>query len=153
MKAARRNDPCPCGSGKKYKNCCYHTNYNAAVAPKKTIHFTQPRAAAQITSIDAIPTHNTSGLRPEITPEQMMALCLDEIYKLLASERVGMTKDLIDAVLREMDIVPTFTYRQIAERMEKDGRFSVFKGQICSLKGTDPVTLMGQKLHPGPSEN
>ena len=20
---ARRNDPCPCGSGKKYKHCCY----------------------------------------------------------------------------------------------------------------------------------
>lgn len=19
----RRNDPCPCGSGKKFKNCCY----------------------------------------------------------------------------------------------------------------------------------
>lgn len=19
----KRNDPCPCGSGKKYKNCCY----------------------------------------------------------------------------------------------------------------------------------
>jgi hypothetical protein len=22
-KGASRNDPCPCGSGKKYKNCCY----------------------------------------------------------------------------------------------------------------------------------
>jgi hypothetical protein len=22
MKTLRRNDPCPCGSGKKYKHCC-----------------------------------------------------------------------------------------------------------------------------------
>ena len=22
MATARRNDPCPCGSGRKYKNCC-----------------------------------------------------------------------------------------------------------------------------------
>ena len=22
-----RNDPCPCGSGKKYKNCCLDKNY------------------------------------------------------------------------------------------------------------------------------
>ena len=22
----RRNDPCPCGSGKKYKNCCLHVD-------------------------------------------------------------------------------------------------------------------------------
>ena len=30
-----RNDPCPCGSGKKYKNCCINTgNYNKLV-PKK----------------------------------------------------------------------------------------------------------------------
>jgi len=23
-----RNDPCPCGSGKKYKNCCLRTQSN-----------------------------------------------------------------------------------------------------------------------------
>lgn len=23
-KKPERNDPCPCGSGKKYKNCCQH---------------------------------------------------------------------------------------------------------------------------------
>ena len=23
-KRISRNDPCPCGSGKKYKKCCYH---------------------------------------------------------------------------------------------------------------------------------
>jgi hypothetical protein len=149
MNAARRNDPCPCGSGKKYKNCCYRVNYVQAAAKKKMVHFTQPEGfttSTQITSFDAIPTHNKNGLRPEITSEQMMDLCLDEIHKLLAAERVGMTKDLVDAVLHAMDIVPTFTYRQIAARMEDDGRFSVFKGQICSLKGADPVTLMAQKL-------
>ncbi|MEZ4236525.1 MAG: SEC-C metal-binding domain-containing protein [Myxococcota bacterium] len=27
----RRNDPCPCGSGKKYKKCCYDA---AWVAPE-----------------------------------------------------------------------------------------------------------------------
>ena len=26
---AKRNDPCPCGSGKKYKNCCIHQNRSA----------------------------------------------------------------------------------------------------------------------------
>ena len=24
LSAAGRNDPCPCGSGKKYKKCCLH---------------------------------------------------------------------------------------------------------------------------------
>ena len=44
----RRNEPCPCGSGKKYKNCCYPDKTHAwktagshespvfTVKPKKT---------------------------------------------------------------------------------------------------------------------
>ena len=30
MIAINRNDPCPCGSGKKYKKCCYLTTHDAA---------------------------------------------------------------------------------------------------------------------------
>lgn len=26
IKLPNRNDPCPCGSGKKYKNCCMETD-------------------------------------------------------------------------------------------------------------------------------
>ncbi len=26
MEKVGRNDPCPCGSGKKYKKCCEHRN-------------------------------------------------------------------------------------------------------------------------------
>jgi len=33
MSAPNRNEPCPCGSGKKYKHCCLN---NAAAAPKTT---------------------------------------------------------------------------------------------------------------------
>jgi tetratricopeptide (TPR) repeat protein len=28
-----RNDPCPCGSGKKYKHCCFEKDRAAALAP------------------------------------------------------------------------------------------------------------------------
>ena len=28
-KTIGRNDPCPCGSGKKYKNCCYNKDHQA----------------------------------------------------------------------------------------------------------------------------
>ena len=33
-----RNDPCPCGSGKKYKKCCGATIPIAAIAPASTTH-------------------------------------------------------------------------------------------------------------------
>ena len=30
-----RNDPCPCGSGKKYKNCCLKTGKYEAIIEKQ----------------------------------------------------------------------------------------------------------------------
>jgi len=145
----KRNDPCPCGSGKKYKNCCFKKNFIEVKPEKINAHFTLAdgsKITRKIRSIDAMPTHNKNGLTPAITPEQMMDLCLDEIYKILVDEKVGMTPDLADKVILEMDLVPTFTYRQLSERMMNDGRFVVVHQQICGLKGSDPVELMVDKL-------
>ena len=149
MSKARRNEPCPCGSGKKYKNCCYQSDYLKVTAKKKDIKLTLgdgTKITHSTTSIDSIPTHNKNGLTPNITSEQMMDLFLDEIYKIIEKEKVGMMHDLVDEVVLNLDIVPTFTYRHISERMVEDGRFEIFQMQICSLKGTDPVKLLADKL-------
>ena len=149
MKNIRRNDPCPCGSGKKYKHCCYLKNYLQSKPNKKRAYFTTEdgsKITHKVTSIDSIPTHNKNGLTPAISSNQMMDLCLDEIFKILQKENVGMVRDLVDKVILDMDIIPTFTYRDISERMENDGRFEVFKSQICSLRGTDPISLISEKL-------
>ncbi len=34
MAAVGRNAPCPCGSGKKYKNCCAHKGETASVGSR-----------------------------------------------------------------------------------------------------------------------
>ncbi|MDZ7290435.1 MAG: SEC-C metal-binding domain-containing protein [candidate division KSB1 bacterium] len=149
MGKTRLNDPCPCGSGKKYRFCCHKVKYQKISPPKITAHFTLDngqKISQPITPLDSIPTHNKNGLTPDITTEQMMNLCLDQIFGILQLETVGMTHDLVDRVVREMDIVPTFTYRQISERMTRDGRFEVCHHQICSLRGTDPVSLLAEKL-------
>ena len=149
MSGTRRNDPCPCGSGKKYKNCCFQKNFIEVSPAEKAGQFTLDdgsKISQSITSIDATPKHNKNGIKPNITSEQMMDLCLDAVYKILKIQKVGMTKDLVDKVVLNMDIVPTFTYRIFSEKMFKDGRFEVIHGQICSLKGTDPTELMADKL-------
>ena len=145
----KRNDPCICGSGKKYKDCCYKKMYNEIPADKKIVNFTLDdgsKTSEQITSINSTPRHNINGLTPNITIEKMMDLCLDEIYKIIKKEKAGMLVDLVDRVIKEMDIIPTFTYKQISERMKNDGRFEIFRSQICSLKGTNPVELIERKL-------
>ena len=149
MANIKRNDPCPCGSGKKYKNCCFQKNFSEVKPKKIDAKLTLDDGSIitrKIRSIDALPTHNKNGISPDITPEQMMDLCLDEIYKILAKEKVSMVSDMADKVVLEMDLIPTFTYRQIAERMLNDGRFELVHQQICALKGSDPVELMVDKL-------
>lgn len=149
MVKARRNDPCPCGSGKKYKFCCYQKNYLEVKPGKIKIPFTLDNGTKIleiITSMDSIPTHNKHGISPTITSAQMMDLCLDEMEKKLKLQRVGMLSDLVDQVIKEMDIIPTFSYRGIGERMAKDGRFEIYKLQICCLSGENPVELMADKL-------
>ena len=149
MSKIRRNDPCPCGSGKKYKHCCYLKNYKRVEPHKINAQFTtvdRGTTTIKIASQDSLPTHNRNGLTPDITSMQMMDLCLDEIYKILKSEQAGMMRDLVDKVIKEMDIVPIFTYKQIGERMSEDERFEVHLMQACCLKGDDPIKLLEEKL-------
>ena len=144
-----RNSPCPCGSGKKYKNCCFKKNYIEVSVKRKEVKFTVPGQedyTKQITNMDSIPAHNKNGLQPNVTKIQLIDLCLDEIYKILKNEKVNMLVDLVNLVVHEMDIVPIFTFREIASQMENDNRFSIYKMQICSLSGTDPLELMVNKL-------
>lgn len=149
MAKLKRNDPCHCGSGKKYKNCCYFKDYEEITPEKKSVKFSLDDGSIVddiITSIDSIPTHNKNGLTPAITKEQMLDLCIDEILKILEKEKVGMIHDLVDNTILAMDIIPTFTYREIAEQIDNDDRFELLNFQICSLKGTDPAQLMLDKL-------
>ena len=149
MGNVKRNDLCPCGSGKKYKNCCYQKMYKEIPADKKIVDFKLDdglKTSKQIASIDSIPKYNINALVPNISVEQMMDLCLDEIYETLKKEKVGMLVDLVDKVIQEMDIIPIFTYRQISKRMNVDRRFEIFQSQVCSLKGTNPVELIEKKL-------
>ncbi len=148
-KAVPRNAPCPCGSGKKYKDCCMKKDLELIPAQKIQGVFTDidgKKVERPIISLDSIPTHNKNGLSPSTTPEELMDLCIDEIYRILKAEKVGMLADLVNRVVLEMNIIPTFTYRGIGKRMEKDGRFAGSNLQIFSLAGTNPVELMLDRL-------
>ena len=117
MGKTRRNELCPCGSGKKYKNCCFQADFVKESPAKKMVDLTVDdvtQIPTSATAIDSVPTHNKNGLSPDITADQMMDLCLDEIAKLLASESVGTVHDLVDKVILAMDLIPTFTYREFA---------------------------------------
>jgi uncharacterized protein len=47
-----RNDPCPCGSGKKYKNCCINEQ-----RPKATLSGTKRKFSAKVLTVPPKPVN------------------------------------------------------------------------------------------------
>ena len=52
-----RNDPCPCGSGKKYKKCCLGKENTTAAATLAAVATAQEQFYAEIDEIDACANH------------------------------------------------------------------------------------------------
>jgi tetratricopeptide (TPR) repeat protein len=66
MPKAGRNDPCPCGSGKKYKHCCLEKDRAAELAP----------AIAQRVALQAQKA-NRAALRKDYQDELLQSQALD----------------------------------------------------------------------------
>ena len=91
-KSVQKNALCPCGSGKKYKYCCFVKDWNTKQAQQKIVTFSfddGSQVKRSVHSLDSIPTHNANGLTPDITKEQMIAMILDDFFRILSTEEVG----------------------------------------------------------------
>jgi len=96
--------------------------------------------------LDSIPTHNKNGLTPNITKKQMIALVLDEFFRILSTEQVGTLADMTNRIVTEMNIVPVFTYRDLGNALEADSRFEHHCMQLICLAGNDPVEVYVDKM-------
>jgi len=132
------NDPCSCGSGKAFKHCCYQK--------KNQTHDGGKKVQILARSLDSVPTHNSNGIRPDMTKEEIINSCIEAIHPVLTIEKVIMLADVVDKVVQDLNIIPNFSYREIGMQMENDGRFEVYHMQVCSLKVTDPIELILDKF-------
>jgi len=148
-KSVQKNSLCPCGSGKKYKYCCFAKDWKTKQAQRKTATFSfddGSQVKRNVHSLDSIPTHNTNGLTPDITKKQMIALILDEFFHILSTEQVGTLADMTNRIVAEMNIVPVFTYRDLGKALEADSRFEHYCMQLICLAGNDPVEVYVDKM-------
>ncbi len=97
--AAGRNEPCPCGSGRKYKHCCGRTAESAAV--------TGSLEAADVATLAGLlergrlreVEERATGLlraQPESGP----------LWKILSIARLGQGKDALAALRRAAELLP-----------------------------------------------
>ncbi|MFX9665263.1 SEC-C metal-binding domain-containing protein, partial [Acinetobacter baumannii] len=57
-----RNDPCPCGSGRKYKNCCRRTGPGWTEEPKPRNAFRSGFAGSEVAHARSVPERNEAFL-------------------------------------------------------------------------------------------
>jgi hypothetical protein len=148
-KSVPKNFACPCGSGKKYKDCCFDKDWKKKQAKRKTVTLSLDdgsQVKRKVHSLDSIPTHNANGLTPDITKKQMIALILDDFFRILSTQQVETLVDLTNRVVVEMNIVPVFTYRDIGNALDADARFEHYCMQLVCLAGDDPVEVYVDRM-------
>ena len=87
----RRNDPCPCGSGLKYKKCCFHKEGSLPKNNNKRLYL-------QKHGIRVKETRDIEGIK------KAGRLALKTLDLVEGSIRVGMTTDDINTLVHEYTI-------------------------------------------------
>ncbi len=85
-----RNDPCPCGSGKKYKKCCLRQDENAASEARRQ------RQADETAEATAFMTHTTQL-------DELTNRANDLIRTAQWSEAEACCRELLDRFPKEID--------------------------------------------------
>ncbi|MBI9082825.1 MAG: methionyl aminopeptidase [Desulfobacterales bacterium] len=85
-----RNDPCPCGSGRKYKHCCYGS-------PERAVEDLKTRYARKY-NIRLKAAKDIEGIR------RAGRLTVETLDMVEARLRIGMTTDEINALVHEFTI-------------------------------------------------
>ena len=76
----------------------------------------------------------------------MIDLVLDDIFRILNVEQIGMLADMTNRIVAEMNIVPIFTYRDLGNALDADSRFEHYCMQVICLAGNDPTELLVDKM-------
>ncbi|MBL7203629.1 MAG: type I methionyl aminopeptidase [Desulfobacteraceae bacterium] len=87
----RRNDPCPCGSGKKYKRCCLHKENSKDIEADKELYF-------QKYSIRLKEEKDINGIK------KAGRLALDTLDLVESQIRPGITTDDINTLVHNFTI-------------------------------------------------
>lgn len=75
MKKIKGNDPCPCGSGKKYKKCCLFkksSNQSISWSDDDGIHFVAPGSAPSPEQLDKMTKEYQKKIRNSSLWDEMV---------------------------------------------------------------------------------
>lgn len=85
-----RNDPCPCGSGKKYKKCCLLQDQQQAITARKAQQATVTTTKPTITSSERLAgsPDDTTAVEAANVPVSAIDRCWDQFEASDYEERI-----------------------------------------------------------------
>lgn len=86
--AAGRNDPCPCGSGRKYKHCCLEKDEAKARTARAKAAAKAAKTAAPAEAAEAAPTKRPQKPRTE-QPWKRSAINTHGFQRMSSPRKVG----------------------------------------------------------------
>ena len=154
-----RNEPCPCGSGKKYKHCCIaqdaeRLRQSTAFAGVTTVELrAHPEPYLTELDLEENEIHEVARYDPLKIPTQLLIpylarLCRAKMYEasVVAMEKLGFSKDIEDAWENICIRCAQAQRRDLVDRLlalKPDARQHRMHGGIeLLLAGEDPAKLV-----------
>jgi len=164
LQKIQRNDPCPCGSGKKYKKCCLDINVYGNHYSEKNLNFLKLEEPNSLKMSEVILEYIGEFLSEDLTDVEEKSIILlaigawnfsflekDELDKLLETFPQSLEEDVRDEML--------FILRQLIKRKQLEYPhinlyilvFNVTKtknGSVLTIVSTFPPKERNQILNP-----
>lgn len=145
----KRNEPCPCGSGKKYKKCCYFTESNPAKEFTQDLKNTlQGQVFDSVEDVKNL-IHNYIDEQPNQAVNDFYGLSPDEMHQLLYQP--FQSPDVIrfnSSNLGDVSQVPViFLALELAKAMEEGGVKPTAKGNLPQKLVKQIYQVYRQKFH------
>jgi len=126
-KKIRRNDPCPCGSGRKYKNCCLRKDQRKRVVPIESFKV-KPKKKPEIIDYHVVSRNGSTwekkpGLllvRISVTSTEIAKKEIDELFR-------DLQKNGFSSLGRELGVC---RHKLYAARYHIDNFFSEERSQV-----------------------
>ena len=123
-----RNDPCPCGSGNKYKKCCLAQDENAAAEQRRRAREADAALRKYLAELDEL-SHNTHDLIHAARWDEAARCCRqlqerfpeetegDDLFSLYYTEKgeIAQAKAHAQAALRKAEADPAKFHPELRE--------------------------------------
>ncbi len=133
-----RNDPCPCGSGKKFKKCCLQKDKSNPIVPTPS----PPKKPAPLPKVKATPPPKVKVHAPEPPPPDPLQEAFDRMWEDFESRdyegQTALFLELLDDEEMMVDNTAVEMLSEIQQEAAMRGEWERFRELVMTLRERRP---------------